>query len=119
MLSLPDEHELIGFFEVEPELLDGSIKPWIYNEIKFTTTRGDDTIIVTIYASFGELTATWIKSEIQLINIKLIKIDKINIEMNPNDEFLTAEGKLSDHAVSLKITLKPHVAIDFSQERIR
>ncbi len=32
MLLLPDEHELIGFFEAEPELLDTDVE-WAYNEL--------------------------------------------------------------------------------------
>jgi len=37
LLELPEEHELIGFFESEPDLLDTDVKPWIYNEVRFTT----------------------------------------------------------------------------------
>ena len=50
MIKLPEEHELIGFFECEPELLDSDVKPWCYNELKFTTVRGEDEVEVKIYA---------------------------------------------------------------------
>ena len=56
MLSFPDEYELIGLFESEPELFDGEDKPWAYNELKFTTVRGDDQVVVTIYPPSGKLT---------------------------------------------------------------
>ncbi len=119
MLSLPNDHELIGFFEAEPELLDGNAMPWIYNELKFTTIRGEDKVIVNIYASFGELSVNWIKSGKQLIKLKLIELDSLNIELQSNDEFLTATGKFLDQAVLLKVRMKPDVSIEFAQECIR
>ena len=71
-------------------------------------------MVVNIYASSGELTVSWIKSGKQLIKLKLIELDSLNIEMQSNDEFLTAAGMFSDHAVLLKIRLKPDVAIEFA-----
>ncbi len=119
MISLPEEHELIGFFEVEPVLLDGDVKPWVYNELTFTTQRNEDEITVKICASYGELSVNWKKNGKQLLQLKLIDLDSINVEMQKYDEFLTAAGMFSDHAVLLKLRLKPEVAVEFEQQCIR
>lgn len=119
MIELPEEHELIGFFECEPELLDTDVKPWLYNEIKFTTKRGDDEVIVKICASFGEFSISWKKNGNQLITMNLIDLDRVTVEIQQNDEFLTATGMYSDQAVMLKLRLKPRVEVEFKQECIR
>ena len=116
MLSLPDDYKLIEFFEAEPELLDGEAKPWIYNELKFTTIRGKDKLIVTIYPSFGELTINWVKSGEQLIKLKFIELDSLYVEIQKNDEFLSAVGIVLGQSMLLKLRLKPNISIEVSQE---
>ena len=46
MLDLPEHHQLIGFFESEPHLLDPEMAVWEYNELTFNTSRGDDQVQV-------------------------------------------------------------------------
>jgi len=40
MPILPEDYELIGFFEAEPEVLDPGV-PWLYNILTFATVRGE------------------------------------------------------------------------------
>ena len=49
----------------------------------------------------------------------LIELDSIRIEMQHNDEFLLASGVVADHTALLKLRLKPEVAIEFTQLRVR
>lgn len=119
LLSLPEEYELISFFEVEPELLDNDETPWLYNELKFVTTRGEDEVVVKIYAAIGEFSVDWKQSGRSIIKMKLTELDSLTIEMLKNDEFLSVSGMFSDHSVFLKLRLKPEVAIEFDHESIR
>ena len=116
MITLPEEHELIGFFECEPELLDSDVKPWCYNEVKFSTVRGEDEIAVKIYASFGEITINWKKSGIQILHMKLIDVQHLTVEMQHRDEFMAVVGSYSNRSMLLKLRLKPLVAIEFEQQ---
>ena len=118
MIELPEEHELIGFFESEPELLDTDDIPWVYNEVKFTTKRGEDEVVVKIYASSGEFSVLWKNTDRQLLAMKLIHLEIITVELQHNDEFLTVVGMYSDYAVMLKLRLKPVVAVEFEQQEI-
>ncbi len=118
MISFPEEFELMSLFESEPELLDGSDKPWIYNEVKFTAIRGDDKIVVQIYASFGQLSISWEKNGNQQLRIKLIELDKITVEKQYRDEFLTAVGTYADKSVLLKLRLKPSISVEFEEQRV-
>ncbi len=118
LIKLPEEHELIGFFESEPELLDTDDIPWVYNEVKFTTKRGEDEVVVKIYASSGEFSVLWKNTDRQLLAMKLIHLEKITVELQHNDEFLTVVGMYSDYAVMLKLRLKPVVAVEFEQQEI-
>ena len=118
MIDLPAEYELIGFFECEPELLDADVEPWVYNVIKFTVKKGEDEVLVKICASYGELGISWLKAGAQVITLNLVDLDKISVEMQHGDEFMVALGQYNDHAVMLKLRLKPIVAIELEQQFI-
>jgi len=118
VLTLPENHELVGFFEAEPELLDPDIESWAYNELKFIANRGEDTVSVRISPAFGDITVIWKKSDMQLINLKLTEIKNITVEMQYEDEFLTASSVLSEHVILLKLRLKPFVAIEFEEQGV-
>ena len=47
--------------------------------------------------------------------MKLTDLDKITINLQSNDEFLTAVGMISDNSVMVKLRLKPVVAVEFEQ----
>nr|WP_315468684.1 hypothetical protein [uncultured Undibacterium sp.] len=119
MISLPENHELIGFFEIEPRIVGPDTIPWEYQELTFVTQRGDDEVIVIIGASFSEFSISWRRLGKQLIQMTLIQLDSIRIEMQHNDEFLMASGVVADHTALLKLRLKPEVAIEFEQLHIR
>jgi hypothetical protein len=117
MLSLPDEHELIGFFESAPKLLDADVE-WAYNELRFVTVRGPDTVTVRISAADGELAIRWEKAGQQLVRMNLVNLEKLAVEMQKGDEFLIATGTHADHNFMLKLRLKPVVAIEFDEAQI-
>ena len=119
LISLPENHELIGFFEAEPLITGSDTIPWEYQEFTFVTQRGDDEVIVRIGASFSDFSLSWRRLGKQLIQMTLIELDSIRIEMQHNDEFLMASGVVTDHTALLKLRLKPEVAIEFEQLHIR
>jgi hypothetical protein len=117
MLELPEEHELIAFFECEPQLLDTEVV-WAYNELRFTTVRGSDKVVVEISAGWGELSVSWERDGQQLAWLKLINLEKLQVEMQRDDELLVTTGTHGDQNATLILRLKPVVAIKFKQEPV-
>lgn len=118
MLELPEEHELIAFFECEPELADPEVDSWAYNELKFTTVRVPDKFVVEVAAGWGELSVSWERSGQQLVWLKLINLEQLKVEMRKDDELLVATGTHGDQSAMLILRLKPVVAIKFRQEPV-
>ncbi len=116
MLELPEEHELIAFFECEPQLADTEVV-WAYNDLRFTTVREPDKVVVEIAAGWGELAIRWEKAGQQLVWLKLINLEKLGVEMQRGDELLVATGTHGDQNATLILRLKPFVSITFEQER--
>ncbi len=118
MLELPDEHELIAFFECEPELSDTEFDSWAYNELRFTTVRESDKVVVEISAGWGELSISWERDGRQLVWLKLINLEELALEMQRDDELLVATGTHADQNATLILRLKPAVAIKYGQEPV-
>ena len=118
MLSLPEKHELIGLFECEPKLLDPDDRPWIYNELTFDVIRGEDTLRVSIWASFREIKIDWKKSGKQVLKMKVADIDSLTVEMQTLDELLCVTGSTSKNKTMLKLRIKPSIFIEFEQQPI-
>ncbi len=118
MLDLPEKHELIGFFECEPELAEPDFDSWTYNELTFTTLRGPDKVVAKIEAGWGSLSIKWEKAGQRLVWLTLVNLENLAVEMQKDDEFLVATGTHADQAVMLKLRLKPAVAIEFKQENL-
>ena len=118
MLSLPEKHELIGLFECEPKLLDPDDRPWIYNELTFNVVRGEDSLKVSIWSSFGELKIDWKKSGQQVLKMKVVDIDSLTVEMQAFDEFLCVTGSTSENKMMLKLRIKPSIFVEFQHQPV-
>jgi hypothetical protein len=111
----PENHELIGLFESDPILTDPAQGYWFYNQVVFQTIRGEDALTVKINGCYGDLSVLWKQGSRELVNIKFETLSSLKVEMQNNDEFLTAIGSFSDFEMFVKLRLKPQVALELKQ----
>jgi len=115
MSYLPESHELIGFFEVEPHVLDANV-PWAYNTLTFRTVRGRDEITCVLIPGYEELKLEWQRDGSITARIHLVDIITMNLTVKGQEEVLTA-GFRSSHVHDFKLWLKPNVAIEWGNSR--
>ena len=117
MIKLPEEFELIAFFECEPYLASQGT-PWVYNSVTFETTRGEDYLRFKIEPDVGEIQLTWVQAGITRVNFKLNDLASISIHIANGDEHLIASGGDADPMQLVKVRLKPVIAIEWSSLRV-
>ena len=115
MSYLPDSHELVGFFEVEPHVLDPGV-PWGYNTLTFHTVRGADDVTCVLIPGYEELKLEWTRGSALVARIHLVDIISMNLKTQGVEEFLTASFR-SSHSLDFKLWLKPTVAIEWGNSR--
>ena len=112
MLSIPEEHELIGFFETEPELASADA-PWCYNQLTFRTVRGSDRITCQIEPASAELSIWWERDSRPCVSLKLNRVESLSVHIAKNDDYMVVSGESMRPSTLLKLRLKPHVSFEF------
>ncbi|MDJ1183220.1 hypothetical protein [Roseofilum casamattae] len=117
MNPFPDLHELIRFFEVEPEPTDDNI-PCFYDGLTFQNNFGDDRIRVDIVPSYGEIDFDWTKNNIPIASLQLREIEALILrnEWNPETnertiETLVATFRDKTRYLDFGLRLQPHIQI--------
>jgi hypothetical protein len=113
VLSLPEEFELISFFESEPKLADPKI-PWVYNNLKFETQRGSDRLLCEIEPAYGEMKIHWERDGVMLANLELNNLSALTVHIAKGNEYMIVDGIGDDPATLLKLRTKPFICIEFS-----
>jgi hypothetical protein len=105
--TLPEDYELIAFFEVEPVILDPGV-PWLYNTLTFLTSRDEFEVRLQISPSYGHLTLHLKLAGRDLLGLDLQHVDAIRLESRNGDDvlFVSCEPRSS-----FALQLKPHVHI--------
>ena len=103
--EFPAEHELIGFFESEPELCDAGV-PWIYNTLQFETVRNNILVRVTISPSYGALAVSLQMGDQELVLLEFGDVRGIRVLREREREMLVARFS-SEDACDFILQLKP------------
>lgn len=115
-MLLPQEWELIGFFEVEPRLTYDD-EPWYYNEVVFETRRNDDLIECAICPSYGELKLVWLRDELKLVELDLCFANRLSIHSEHGYESMQIDFDPEKYILPLILQLKPTVKISWGVTR--
>ncbi|HSZ91762.1 MAG TPA: hypothetical protein VK822_20575 [Acetobacteraceae bacterium] len=110
VLTLPEDYELIAFFEAEPELLDPAV-PGLYNTLTFVSVRGGLEVCCKISPSYGHLTLRLKMAGEDLPNVDIGCVDRIRLESRNGREALLAT---IDRDNDFVLQLKPHVCVVWS-----
>lgn len=111
MLVLPEEFELISFFESEPSLATPDA-PWCYNSVRFEVRRDKDTVVCELEPAYGEMKILWEQDGVPRINCKLNKLANMSVHIAKGDEHMVVTGLGKNPATILKLRLKPYVAVE-------
>lgn len=109
MKTFPEEYELIGFFEVEPEISDRDV-PWFYNRITFKYKKDSDYLICAFEPGYNQIDIAWEKDNIEVASFSLREINNISISTEPMKEYMEINFK-SNEILDFILQLKPCVHI--------
>lgn len=114
MNSSPDLIDYVAFFEVEPDWVHAS--GWYYGA-RFSISRGDDQLVVTIAPDESVLSLAWSQSERRRLNLELKMVVGWEIERRENDEHLLLRINTGPQALCsveyCLLRLKPSVHVDW------
>lgn len=117
-IRLPQDWELIGFFEAEPILADKSNDyGWQYNTLTFVTGRGEDEVTCTIQPSYGELAIAWARSGKKLVELNTVFAERIRLEKEGDAERMRVDYLESTKLLELVLQLKPTISITWGISR--
>ena len=105
--TFPADHELLGFFEAEPAVLDPGM-PWFYNTLDFKTARQGVLVQCRIAPAYGDIDVRLnLPSGPELARAELQAFRSFRLIVNAHGEILiaTSDGK----PPMLCLMLKPHV----------
>lgn len=113
MIRLPENQELISFFECEPTVLDVGV-PWEYNHLEFRTLRGVDEFLASIEPGYETFDLTWRRDGRELVHLTLEHVVSLQVEMSPVSETLIVQARRGDSCSEMRLQLKPEPRIGFS-----
>jgi hypothetical protein len=109
MNEIPEEYELMSFFEVEPKKRDVEV-PFYYNNLTYNIINGSETIDITISPSFADIEIFWIQNNLLKFNWKLNNIKTLKIEKNDGIECMKIIFN-SENMSDCLLWIKPHFKI--------
>ena len=87
MNEIPEEYELMSFFEVEPIKADkDSYIPFYYNVLTYVVTNERERIEVNISPSYGDIEIFWEQDNVLKFNWRFYDIQTLEIEQKDNQE---------------------------------
>jgi hypothetical protein len=113
MIRLPEDHDLISFFECEPTVLDAGIV-WAYNHLEFRTVRGADEFLASIEPGYESFGLTWRRDGRELVRLTLDHVSSIEVQMSPASEQLIVQATRGDVRSEIRLRLKPEPRVECS-----
>ena len=112
MHQFPEDYELVGFFEVEPEVLDKDV-PWAYNELTFHSSSSNGDLITKMVTGSELMNIRWLQNGSEVLNIDLKGVLSLVIGSPTNEyEINTLVASFRGSNVSkLFIKLRPYISV--------
>ena len=112
MRPFPEEYELIGFFETEPEVLNPGI-PWAFNELIFRTESLNGTLVARMTAGSELLNLEWKQGGEVAAQLDLKGVQSLYVGDGKNGHPInTLVAVFRDPNVSaLSVTIRPRITL--------
>lgn len=111
-MKLPQAHELLELFEVEPVVLDASV-PWAYNTVTFITKRAHDEVECTFEPGYGEIEFNWSIDGRSVIHLNLERVESVRIDRDRACERFIVSFSEAAALPDLIVQLKPFVKVQW------
>ena len=102
-----EDYELLGFFEVEPELHDKDT-PWIYNDSVYEVIDGNRHMTVAIHPSYKDVRVILSEEGYKVFEFEATAVKDIRVL---NDKLPETLEIVMSEKCSLLIKRKPHISI--------
>jgi hypothetical protein len=101
--AFPDDHELVGFFEAVPRVLDPEL-PWYYNILDFETERQGILVRCRIAPSYGDIQVRLDRAGTELARVGVTEFKTFSLLVSAQGEALvaTSEGDRRTFCLMLK-----------------
>lgn len=109
MDPFPQEHDLISLFECEPILGEAGV-PWFYNEITFTTRRGNDLLVCEMEPAHDTFGVIWSSDGVPLVSLDVKRVSGMEAEFSPASDALIVHFR-DRNLLPLRLQLKPTIAV--------
>jgi hypothetical protein len=116
MNPFPEDWQLIGLFEGEPEVLDPEM-PWSFNTLRFEFRRDLDRLRCLLLSADEGLEIHWWQADLLRLHLSLNWVRSLVVEITAGSDILVAHFRYGRGFVSpLRIQLRPHVSIAWGTE---
>lgn len=106
MISAED-YELLGFFEVEPEMMEPD-DPWPYNDSVYKVKKEGLSLSFAIHPSYKDVRLIIKQNENTIYELNAVGVNDVKISENKSKEYL--EIVISERE-SLILKLKPFITV--------
>jgi len=111
MDPFPEDYELAGFFEAEPEFKDrGGLS--FHERLTFKTTRGEDQITCDIERGDHKLLVSWFRQGHSVGRFALSGVASLELTSSRGEEFMTAKFARAG-LLEFRLYLKPRVQVQW------
>ncbi|WP_028886825.1 hypothetical protein [Teredinibacter turnerae] len=112
MHQFPEDYELIGFFEVEPQVLDADV-PWAYNELTFNASSSNGSLTTKMVTGSELINICWYQDGNEVLHIDLKGVLSLVVGSPTNEyEINTLVISFRDKSVSkLFVKLRPYISV--------
>jgi hypothetical protein len=114
--GFPKDHELIGFFEAEPAILDPAV-PWVYNTLDFTTNRNGIEVRARISPSYRELTLRLLLDGHELVLFELKEAEEFRVDTDKEREALVVTFAEQRRLEDFVLQLKPSICVSWGNRQ--
>ena len=111
MQPFPEMHELIGFFESEPDVSDRDV-PTFYNRLSFVYRHESDVLACAIEPGYGEIDLTWRQNGREMASFALRGVQGLEVHGAPGSESMTVKF-LDKDLLDFVLFTKPKLRIEW------
>lgn len=115
MDPFPDDHELISFFEVKPQVIDADVV-WFYNHLTFRGEAGGVPYAMEISPSNGEVDFRIGDPVSPVVNLSLKEVSSIELNDGPAGAFMVMGFDPDSRRGMLKVRIRPKPSIEWCFE---
>ena len=116
MQDFPNDHELMGFFEAEPTILDPGV-PWIYNVLDFSTRRNGIEVRARITPASGALALSLLLAGHEFALFELRDAESFRIVADDQREALVMTFAAQRGLEDFVLQLRPRVWVSWGNQR--